>query len=249
VKVITKGVNNDGIIPDSSEDVLIEDCYFSTGDDCIVIKSGLNEDGWRVNKPCKNIVVRNCTTNKGHGGVVMGSEMSGGVENVFVNNCTFNGTGTGIRIKSMRGRGGYIKNLYFDNIKMDSIKREVVIITFDYGASSIAPRSKVPPTIDNVRISNISCNGAGTAIRLIGLDESKITGVSFKNFTASAQNGIELIHTSRILFQDTHIASSGVEFPFNQFNSGIRAEQSTINNKELLKAIDSSVTTTLNDKK
>ncbi len=106
VNVDTDGPNNDGIDPDSCRDLLIEDCTFSTGDDCVVLKSGYNEDGWRVNRPTENGVMRHSSSTRGHGGLVVGSEMSGGVRNVFMEDCHFEGTDRAIRIKSKRGRGG-----------------------------------------------------------------------------------------------------------------------------------------------
>lgn len=212
LKVITNGVNTDGIIPDSSSDVLISECYFSTGDDCIVIKSGLNEDGWRVNKPCKNIMVTDCFTAKGHGGVVIGSEMSGGVENVFVNNCEFIGTGRGIRIKTMKGRGGYIKNLHFQNLKMDSIEREMFVVNMNYEWSSIQPNDTTAPVISDIFVSNVSCRKAGTAIRLVGLEESKIRNVKFSNITVGADSEVELTNSENVDFAGVQINNKIIDY-------------------------------------
>lgn len=104
VRILTHGPNTDGINPDSCEDVLIEKCSFSTGDDCIAINSGLNEDGWRVNRPCRRVEVRDCVFLGGHAAVAIGSGMSGGVEQVDIHDCTIRNTERGIRIKSMPGR-------------------------------------------------------------------------------------------------------------------------------------------------
>lgn len=237
LKVVTHGVNNDGIIPDSSEDVLIDSCYFSTGDDCIVIKSGLNEDGWRVNKPSRNIVVRNCFTNEGHGGVVVGSEMSGGVENIFVENCVFHGTSKGIRIKSLPGRGGFIRNLYFNNIRMDSIKNEVIEINLNYQWSSIPPNGSVLPKLSGLYISNITCQHADKVIRFSGLPDSKISHVNLSNISATARQGMEIDYSENINFKEVHLLVAEQEFLSFRGNAGIMAEHSTVNNRDLQSVI------------
>ena len=146
VTVLTDGPNNDGLNPDSSKNVLVEDSFFSTGDDCVVIKSGLNEDGWRVGRPSENIVVRRLRGQRGHGGVVIGSEMSGGVRNVFVNDCEFVGTDRGLRIKSMRGRGGVIENMYYQNVRHLDLRLLDVELTTFYGSSTLVPLTQKPPT-------------------------------------------------------------------------------------------------------
>ena len=98
--------------------------YSDVGDDGICIKSGVNEDGWRVNKPTENVIIENCFVGRGHGGIVFGSEMSGGIKNVLVRNCVYDGTLMGIRLKSMRGRGGYIKDIWVRDIEMKNIMNE-----------------------------------------------------------------------------------------------------------------------------
>jgi len=172
LQVITTGPNNDGIVPESSENVLIENCYFSTGDDCIVIKSGLNEEGWRIGKPSQSIVIRKCRTGKGHGGVVIGSEMSGGVKNVFADSCYFSHTLRGIRLKSMRGRGGYISNIYFSNIMMDTIWSEAILIDGNYSMSSIPPKSDSLPYFSDIIIKNVTCKYAKMPLKIDGVDKN-----------------------------------------------------------------------------
>lgn len=144
VHVITNGHNTDGLNPDSCRNVLIEDSIFETGDDCIAINSGMNEDGWRVNKPCENIVIRNCTMKEGHGGLVIGSGMSGGVRNIYAHNCKIAGGDRGIRIKSMRGRGGYIEDVWFENIEIRDVREEAVQINMFYEYSTVVPRTDTP---------------------------------------------------------------------------------------------------------
>jgi len=205
LKVITEGVNNDGIVPDASKKVLIDNCYFSTGDDCIVIKSGLNEDGWRVGKPSERIVIKNCRTHHGHGGVVIGSEMSGGVKNIYAYNCNFSNTQRGLRIKSMKGRGGYVKNLWMENIQMDSISDEAIKINMKYGSSSIAPRNDTPPEFSNFNFKDIHYAYSRTCINIIGLDDQKIDGLNFDGLQMKGDRGIFISDTKNSVLNDIQI--------------------------------------------
>lgn len=207
LKVITNGVNNDGITPDACNGVLIDNCYFSTGDDCIVIKSGLNEDGWRVGKPSENIVIKNCKTNHGHGGVVIGSEMSGGVRNVYAHDCDFSHTERGLRFKSMKGRGGVIENLWFENIQMDSIIHEAIQINMHYGASSIEPRSQEPPVFKNFHFRNIRSSYAETAIRMNGIDDQYIDSISFSDLTMKSRYGVIITNAQNCILDSVNIRS------------------------------------------
>jgi len=113
--------NTDGIDPDSCRLVRISDCYVSVGDDCITLKSGTEHEHPDRHAPCRDITITNCTLERGHGGVVIGSEMSGGVRNVVISNCVFIGTDRGIRIKTRRGRGGRIEDIRVSNLIMDGV--------------------------------------------------------------------------------------------------------------------------------
>jgi polygalacturonase len=121
--------NTDGIDPSSCRNVHISNCHITVGDDCIVIKSGRDEDGREAARPTENITITNCTMLRGHGGVVIGSEMSGNVKRITITNCVFEGTDRGIRIKTMRGRGGVIEDLLVSNIVMNNMINEGVLIT------------------------------------------------------------------------------------------------------------------------
>lgn len=149
------GPNGDGCNPDSCRDVLIEDCYFDTGDDCIAIKSGRNSDGRRVNIPSENIVVRGCEMKDGHGGVVMGSEMSGGVRNVFVENCTMDSPNLdrALRIKSNSVRGGFVENVYMRNVTIGQVGDAVLKINFYYGEKDTG---QFTPTVRNIHMENVT---------------------------------------------------------------------------------------------
>ena len=134
VTVVSHGPNNDGCNPESCKDVLIEDCVFDTGDDCVAIKSGRNDDGRRVATPSENIVVRNCVMKDGHGGVVMGSEISGGVRNVFVEDCNMDSPNLdrALRFKSNARRGGVIENVFMRNVEVGRVAEAVLTIDFLY---------------------------------------------------------------------------------------------------------------------
>ena len=234
LKVHTAGHNTDGLVLDSSEDILIDGCEFSTGDDCIVIKSGLNEDGWRVNRPTRNLVARNILTHKGHGGVVIGSEMSGGIENILAYDCVFKGTGRGLRIKSMRGRGAYVKNVYFKNITMDSIKNEAIKINMRYGSSSIKPRGDKTPVFGNIVIDNVKTKHARYALVMHGLSNQPIEGIEIKNFECeSAKYGIDMDSCSGIHLENIEINAYETEVKAFDGNQEVKLQNLTLNGKAI----------------
>ena len=208
VSVITEGPNNDGCNPDSSKNVLIEDSFFSTGDDCIIIKSGLNEDGWRVGKPSENIVVRRVRGAVGHGGVGIGSEMSGGVRNVWVHDCEFKGTDRGLRIKSMRGRGGVVENVWYERVRHENLRLMDVELTTFYASSTLKPRTQTPPTIRGIHVRDITAVGARKAIDVIGLPERPIEDVSFDNVDVSSDGGVHVVDAKNIRFDGVRIATA-----------------------------------------
>ncbi|MDF3070174.1 MAG: glycoside hydrolase family 28 [Polyangiaceae bacterium] len=220
VRVETVGPNNDGCNPDSSKNVLIEDSFFSTGDDCVVIKSGLNEDGWRVNRPSENIVVRRLHGEAGHGGVVIGSEMSGGVRNVWVTDSEFIGTDRGLRIKSMRGRGGTIENVFYENVRHQGIRLMVVELTTFYGSSTLVPKTQTPPRIQNVHVKNVTARGAKQAIDIVGLPELPIRDITFENVNIVAEQGLRCEDCENVRFERTTLSSpSGEAFPTEDVQS------------------------------
>lgn len=192
VKVLTDvhGPNTDGLNPDSCRNVLVEHCHFSTGDDCIAINSGMNEDGWRVNRPCENILIRHCVMEHGHGAIVIGSGMSGDVRNVHVHDCACHGTGRGIRLKSMRGRGGCVEDIRFERMTMTGIAAEAVTIDMYYGATTVPPRSSTPPLFRRILVRDIQCDSAKHAVRLRGLVEQPLEDIRLENLDITAPTGI-----------------------------------------------------------
>ena len=209
VKVITDGPNNDGIDPESCRDMLIENCTFDTGDDCVVLKSGYNEDGWRVGRPTENVIMRNCFSKRGHGGLVIGSEMSGGVRNVFMEDCEFEGTDRAIRIKSRQDRGGVVERVYARNLKVKNMQREVAILNMDYGSDRNKPVNSKPPVFRNMQFENITGDGAPTAILIQGMADSPIENIRFVNLTIKSTKGVVANFAKGLVFDDVQVTPAG----------------------------------------
>lgn len=189
VRVISHGPNSDGCDPEACRNVLIEDCYFDTGDDCIALKSGRNQDGRKIGRAIENVVIRNCEMKDGHGGVVIGSEVSGGARNIFAENCIMDSPNLerAIRVKTNKSRGGVIEDLYFRNIEVGEVKEAVVRINMLY-AHDGEPDIHIP-TIRNIFIENVNSKRSEYGIMLDGYDESnKISDIFIENCTF---NGIE----------------------------------------------------------
>lgn len=173
--------NTDGINPESCRYVHISNCHISVGDDCITLKSGRDLQGRKLASPNENITITNCTMLSGHGGVVIGSEMSGSVRNVTISNCVFDGTDRGIRIKSTRGRGGVVENIRVSNIVMRNIQREAIILDLKYSKMPEEPLSERTPIFRNIHISDLIGVDVKIPIYIRGLEESPISNISFSN--------------------------------------------------------------------
>jgi len=184
--------NTDGINPESCQNVHISNCYVDVGDDCVTLKSGTEEEFFKKSMPCENITITNCTMLNGHGGVVIGSEMSGGIKNVVVSNCVFNGTDRGIRIKTRRLRGGTLEDMMFSNIIMDNVWVPICINEFyfcncDRSDKFLFSDDKMEvtdkaPVIKNISISNISAkNACVSAIYIKGLPELPVSNITLSN--------------------------------------------------------------------
>lgn len=185
VTVFNEGPNGDGCDPESCENVLIEGCTFHTGDDCIALKSGRNGDGLRMNKPCKNIIIRNCKMADGHGGVVIGSEISGGCDNVFAENCVMDSPNLDrvLRIKTNTCRGGINQNIFMRNITVGQCNEAVLKINLVYEPNEIAERGHIP-TVRNVYMENVTCQKSKHAAVIDGLeDSSQIYNINIDNCT------------------------------------------------------------------
>jgi polygalacturonase len=196
--------NTDGINPDSSTNVHISNCHIDVGDDCITIKSGRDEDGRRVGRPCENITIANCTMLAGHGGVVIGSEMSGGVANVAITNCVFDGTANGIRMKTMRGRGGIVQDIRISNIVMRNVGRAIKL-NMHYHKTPDEQVSERTPQFRNIHISNIQVHGAGQAFYGKGLPEMPLREVTLTNAVMTAKRGISITDGEHIEFHNVQV--------------------------------------------
>jgi polygalacturonase len=185
VNISTHGPNNDGCDPESSSDVLIENCTFDTGDDCIAIKSGRNADGRRVNQPCENLIIRDCTMKDGHGGVSIGSEASGNVRNVLVERCRMSSPNLqrALRIKSNTHRGGVIENVVFRDVTVGEVAEAVVEVDFNYEEGAGGPFT---PVVRNVNVGGVKSRSSKHAVYLRGFPSAPIrdihlSGCDFEN--------------------------------------------------------------------
>ena len=174
VYIDSNNYNNDGCDPESCKNVLIENCTFDTGDDCIAIKSGRNQDGRKWNIPSENIIVRGCFMKNGHGGVVIGSEISGGYRNLFVENCRMDSPDLDrvIRIKTSTCRGGLIENVFVRNVTVGQCREAVLRINLQYENREKCNRGYAP-TVRNVHLKNVTCEKSKLGVLIIGLDDDK----------------------------------------------------------------------------
>ena len=193
VSIDSHGPNNDGCDPESCSGVLIQNCTFDTGDDCIAIKSGRNGDGRRLATPCENLIIADCTMKDGHGGVSIGSEISGGVRNVFVSNCRMSSTHLerALRIKTNSYRGGLIENVWFRKVTIGQVADDAVQIDFSYEEGEGGP---FQPVVRNIYISDVTCGKSNDALSLRGYASSPIRNVRVTDCTfdhAAKPNTIE----------------------------------------------------------
>lgn len=167
VKVISHGPNNDGCDLESCSDVLIENCLFDTGDDCIAIKSGRNRDDRRVAIPSENIIVRNCEMKDGHGGVTIGSEISGGCRNVFIEDCRMDSPNLDrvLRLKTNSVRGGFIENIYLRNVTV----------------GQVGDTGKFPPAVRDIEVTNLRCRKMKSVIYARGYANAPIRNIRLKD--------------------------------------------------------------------
>ena len=184
-KIINDGPNGDGCDPESCENVLIEKCIFNTGDDCIAIKSGRNGDGRRTPRPSKNIIIRGCTMEDGHGGVVIGSEISAGVQNVFAEDCRMDSPNLDrvLRIKTNTCRGGVTDGIYMRNVTVGQCREAVLRINLQYEPKEQSKRG-FTPMVQNIYMENVTCKKSKYGILLNGLEDTvAINNISLKNCT------------------------------------------------------------------
>lgn len=213
--------NGDGLDLESCNRAIIYKTVFDVGDDAICIKSGKNKEGRDWKRPCENVIIEGCTVLHGHGGFVIGSEMSSGARNIYVHNCLFNGTDTGLRMKSTRGRGGVIEKIYIDQIQMCNIAEDAFTFTMYYAnkpvggvADADADMNSVPevseetPIFRDMHISNIVCQGAKRAVYFNGLPEMPLSNLTMENSLFVSEEGCELNYAKDITFKNVTIRNS-----------------------------------------
>ncbi len=213
--------NGDGLDIESCKNVIVVNSSFDVGDDGICIKSGKDEDGRKHGVASENIIVDNCTVYKGHGGFVVGSEMSGGAKNIVVSNCQFLGTDVGLRFKSKRGRGGVVEKIYISNVSMIDIATEPIHFNLYYGGRSavedledgvtVVHEEELPavdettPTFRDIFIKNVYCSNARKAMYFYGLPEHNIDNIQIEDVTIHATFGAELRESENIVLKNVNI--------------------------------------------
>lgn len=224
MKIINDGPNGDGCDPESCDGVLIENCFFNTGDDCIAIKSGRNNDGRLWDKPSENIIIRNCEMKNGHGGVVIGSEISGGCRNVYAENNVMDSPELErvVRIKTNTCRGGVIENINARNIKVGVCKESVLKINLDYEPKEVCCRGFVP-TVRNINIENITCEKSKYGVQIIALDSvCNVYDINVKNchFNGVKDGNFSSGQTRDVRFDNLFINGSLVlqQMPYQHYS-------------------------------
>ncbi len=192
VKINSLGMNNDGCDPESSRDVLIENCTFATGDDCIAIKSGRNNDGRRVGVPSENLIIRNCNFADGHGGVTIGSEISGDCRNVFVENCKMDSPNLHVafRFKSNAQRGGVIQNVHIHNVQIGRVAMAVFSIELDYEEGAKGP---LKPVIDDIYVDHVTSESSKEAVHIAGFPTAEIKNINLSDCTFKGVESPDMI--------------------------------------------------------
>ncbi|MEO6731818.1 MAG: glycosyl hydrolase family 28 protein [Ferruginibacter sp.] len=220
------GTNTDAVDLESCKNALLEDCNFDTGDDGITIKSGRDAEGRKRGMATQDVIINNCVVYHSHGGFVVGSEMSGGVNNMFVSNCTFIGSDIGLRFKTVRGRGGVVENIYVNNINMKDIPAEAILFDMYYMAKDpvvLVGEKREPPKIETLAVdestpqfqnfyfTNITCNGAAKGIFVRGLPEMHIKNILIENAVLQADEGIDIQEASDIILNNITMVSKNTK--------------------------------------
>jgi len=226
--------NGDGIDVESCKNVLIEGSTFDVGDDGICIKSGRDEAGRKRGLPTENVIARYNTVYHAHGGFVIGSEMSGGARNLYVDNNTFIGTDIGLRFKTTRGRGGVVENIYVTNTTMKDIVAEAILFDMYYAAQDpvvLAGEKREPPKVETLPVNegtpqfrrflikNVVCNGAGKAIFVRGLPEMNIKEVEMENVVIQANKGLDMTEATGISLKNVQLTVKETDPLMNIHNS------------------------------
>ena len=218
--------NGDGIDIESCEFVSVRNSKFDVGDDGICLKSGKDAEGRKRGRPSAHILIENCIVFHGHGGVVVGSEMSGGVHDLFVNNCQFLDTDVGLRFKTMRGRGGVVENVFIRDISMKNIAGEAILFdmyyqgkdpvsTFGNGGETpkieLVPVNEGTPQFKNIFIDNVIAKGAETGLLIRGLPEMPIHHIELTNIDVESNQGYRVIEAKDITLKHAKFTETGTK--------------------------------------
>lgn len=222
--------NGDGLDIESCRIGIVTNCRFDVGDDAICIKSGKDKEGRERAKPTELFVITDCVVYHAHGGFVIGSEMSGGVRNIFVKNLTFNGTDCGLRFKSVRGRGGVVENIWMEDIRMNNIPTDAINFNLYYFGKSLSedkltgevtvdkvPVSEETPVFKNMYFKNIYVNGAAQALKIMGIPEMPVENIQFQNMIIRSDVGIQMNYARKIDFKniDLRLDKPGIAVSFS----------------------------------
>lgn len=212
--------NGDGLDLESCRYVNIFDSTFDVGDDAICLKAGKNEVARKIKFPTEYVTIKGCTVYHGHGGFVVGSEMSRGVRNVVVENCTFIGTDIGVRFKSTLGRGGVVENFRLSNIRMTNIVNEAILFSMRYSGAMDGSKVKEEdiPEFKNIELEDIVCDGAGAAFCVYGLEQKPIHHITVKNSVLRAKTGVRHEYAEEIYFNDVSIIAGEDEWKTNCYH-------------------------------
>ena len=201
--------NGDGIDIESCKNVLVVNSSFDVGDDAICIKSGKDKEGRDRGMPTENLIVDNCVVYHGHGGFVVGSEMSGGARNMLVRNCTFMGTDVGLRFKSTRGRGGVVEKIWIERVDMTDIPNQALLFDLYYSGARasdpVPPVTEETPSFRDIHIRDITVRGAGTAMLFNGLPEMNVKNVTIENGLLQTDQGIVLRQSDGVVLKNVSI--------------------------------------------
>lgn len=242
--------NGDGLDLESCKNVLVENSVFDVGDDGICIKSGRDAEGRKRGMPTQDVIVRNCTVYAAHGGFVIGSEMSGGANNIWVDDCTFIGTDIGLRFKTTRGRGGVVENIFIKNITMMNIPGEAILFDMYYAAQdpiALSGEKREPPKVEtkpvteetpqfrNIYIKNVVVNGAQKAIFVRGLPEMNVKNIVMEDIVMQAKEGLDMTEGSGIVLKNVQLYTENKNPVMNIHNSqGIALANVKYNDAEVL---------------
>ena len=205
--------NSDALDLESCRRVVVRGCTFDVGDDGICLKSFKDAPGRRIGVPTEDVLIEDCVVFHAHGGLTIGSEMSGGIRNVQVNNCLFMGTDIGLRFKTTRGRGGVVENIRISNINMIDIPGNAINFNMYYGGKSLPegelsdlpPVTEETPQFRDIHIENVVCRGAKAAIFLQGLPEMPIRNITLKNVSISSHKGVSVMDADGIDFENVQV--------------------------------------------